>query len=237
MRNIERANERGSSDLGWLHSRFSYSFAEYMNPKRMGFGALRVVNDDIVDPQSGFPLHHHEQMEIVTVMLSGVLTHEDSMGNKRELKAGEVQAMTAGTGVNHSEWNHGKVEAVKLLQIWMHPKERALIPSYDQKQFSVSGRENTFQILAAGVKKEGALFIHQDAVFARAKLAEGKTVHYVLSDSAHGVFVFVVSGAVTLGDDALGARDSVEISGELDVSISATEDADILVIEVPLRIS
>lgn len=235
MRNSERAHERGKSDLGWLSSRFTYSFADYMNPKRMGFGVLRVVNDDTVLPESGFPLHHHEQMEIVTIMLSGVLTHEDSMGNTRELKAGEVQVMTAGTGVNHSEWNHGREEPVRLLQIWVYPKERALVPRYDQKQFDEKDRQNKFQTLVSGVKKEDALFIHQDALFARAFIAKGKSVLYDLADPKHGLFVFVIAGKVQLSDDMLGERDSLEIREEPHVAVQAIADADVLLIEVSME--
>ncbi len=234
MRNIERAGERGVSELDWLHTRFTYSFAEYMNPKRMGFGALRVVNDDTVDPQNGFPLHQHAQMEIVTIMLGGVLTHEDSMGNKREISAGEVQVMTAGTGVAHSEWNHGKTESARLFQIWIFPKERALIPRYDQKRFDESERRGTFQTLVSGVKKEGALFIHQDAILARAEITKGEKVTYVPSDSAHGVFVMVVKGSVRTGEDTLDERDTMEVSGEESLTFTALSDADVLVIEVPL---
>lgn len=234
MRNIERAGERGVSELGWLHTRFSYSFAEYMNPKRMGFGALRVVNDDTVDPESGFPLHRHAQMEIVTIMLGGVLTHEDSMGNKREISAGEVQVMTAGTGVAHSEWNHGTTLPARLFQIWILPKERALVPRYDQKRFNESERQNTFQILVSGVKKEGTLFIHQDAVLARAEITKGETVMYKLEDNSRGVFVMVVRGSVRIGADTLSERDTMEVSEELALEFSAVEDADVLVIEVPL---
>lgn len=234
MRNIERAGERGVSELGWLHTRFSYSFAEYMNPRRMGFGALRVVNDDTVDPMNGFPLHRHAQMEIVTIMLGGVLTHEDSMGNKRDISAGEVQVMTAGTGVAHSEWNHGKTESARLFQIWILPKERALIPRYDQKRFDESERQHVFQTLVSGIKKEGTLFIHQDAVLARASMTKGEQVTYRLSDATHGVFVMVVSGSVRLGTDTLSERDTVEVSEESSLEFVALEDADVLVIEVPL---
>lgn len=234
MRHIERANERGKSDLGWLSSRFTYSFADYRNPKRMGFGVLRVVNDDIVLPESGFPLHHHEQMEIVTVMLGGVLTHEDSMGNKRELKAGEVQVMTAGTGVNHSEWNHGTDEPVRLLQIWVYPKAHALVPRYDQKQFDEKDLQNIFHTLVSGVKKEGALFIHQDAIFARAFLQKGKSASYDLADSRHGLFVFVIQGKIKLDLDTLDERDTIEIQDEPRVEIEAIVDADVLLIEFPM---
>ncbi|KKU78719.1 MAG: Pirin domain protein [Parcubacteria group bacterium GW2011_GWA2_47_7] len=234
MRKIERSEERGESNLGWLQSRFTYSFADYVNHERMGFGALRVVNDDTIAPESGFPLHHHEQMEIVTIMLEGVLTHTDSLGNKRELRAGEVQTMTAGTGVSHSEWNNDKTTPVRLLQIWVYPKERTLLPRYEQHPFEESERKNVFQILAWGVKKEGVLFIHQDATFARACIATGESIPYQLTNSQHGLFIFVISGKVSIGNDIILSRDSIEVTDEEMVSFRAEEEADVLIIEVPL---
>jgi redox-sensitive bicupin YhaK (pirin superfamily) len=207
-----------------------------MNPARMGFGALRVVNDDTIAPGSGFPLHHHEQMEIVTVMLGGVLTHKDSMDNISELRQDEVQVMTAGTGLNHSEWNHDPAQPASLLQIWMYPKVRALMPGYAQSRFDPALRENNFQILVSGIKKDSALFIHQDALIARAHITEGKTIAYTLSNRTHGIFVFVISGTVALGADVLSTRDAIEITDEEHVSITAQKDADVLVIEVPLSV-
>ncbi len=234
MINITRNDERGKSDEDWLHTRFSYSFANYMNPHRMGFGVLRVVNDDSVAPQSGFPMHQHAQMEIVTVMLAGILTHEDSLGNKKEITKGEVQVMTAGTGVTHSEWNHSSTEVAALLQIWIYPKERALMPRYDQKRFDESERVNVFQVLVSGVKKEGALFIHQDAQLARGAISKGKSVTYVLTNNTHGVFAFVVKGRVTVGIETLLVGDSIEIKDEDSVTFLGDEESDVLVIEVPL---
>lgn len=233
MRKIERSGARGKSELGWLSSRFSYSFAEYLNPNRMNFGVLRVLNQDTIEAGAGFPLHHHEQMEIVTIMLAGVLTHQDSMGNKAELAVGEVQVMTAGTGINHSEWNHGASQ-VELLQIWMYPKKRALMPSYAQQRFEKSGRMNKLQLLVSGIQKEDALFIHQDAAFLRASLDKGILVPYEVSNRSSGIFLFVITGEVSVGSDTLLAGDSIEISGEAAISIMANTDADVLLIEVPM---
>jgi redox-sensitive bicupin YhaK (pirin superfamily) len=234
MRFVERNDMRGKSDLGWLHSRFTYSFAEYFNPKRMGFGVLRVVNDDAVDQENGFPLHHHENMEIITVMLEGTLTHEDSMGNKKEITAGEIQVMSAGTGVNHSEWNHEKTVAAKLLQIWILPDKKGHTPRYDQKRFEEQERHNQFAVIVLGKQKEGALFINQDAVIARAQIEEGKNAEYVCSATARGIFVFVISGKVQIGEDILEERDVMEISNEQSISLTAQATADVLVIDVPL---
>jgi redox-sensitive bicupin YhaK (pirin superfamily) len=233
MRRIERSDERGKSELGWLHSRFSYSFAEYLNPNRMAFGALRVVNNDTIEPGKGFPLHHHEQMEIVTIMLDGTLTHEDSMGNKSELAINEVQVMTAGTGVNHSEYNHSPTP-VRLLQIWLYPKVRSLMPQYAQRRFDPMERNNKFQVLVSGIKKDDALFIHQDAAFLRGSIEKGATTPYVLSGRGSGVFVFVISGEIAIGEDILCVGDSIEITAEISLAIVARENADVLLIEVPM---
>ncbi len=225
---------RGTSDLGWLLSRFSYSFADYENPARMGFGALRVVNDDIIQPRKGFPLHHHEQMEIVTIMLEGTLTHHDTLGNTKDLRAGEVQTITAGTGLSHGEWNNDKTTPVKLLQIWIYPRESSLTPRYTQMRFDETGRRNIFQILACGEKKEGMLYVHQDAVFARASIETGKSAAYTLANREHGVFAFVVRGSVRVGEDTLMSGDSLEVTEEEKLLFTANEHADVVVIEVPM---
>ncbi len=234
MRKIERSEERGKSELVWLSSRFTYSFAEYLNPRRMGFGVLRVVNQDTVAPAMGFPMHHHEQMEIVTIMLEGTLTHQDSMGNKSELNANEVQVMTAGTGVNHSEWNHTATDA-KLLQIWVYPKVRALMPQYAQRYFGIDGRKNKFQILVSGIQKDEALFIHQDATFLRANMEKGSLIPYEVSNRSNGIFIFVISGDVSVEGEALHVGDSIEITSETSIGIMANENADVLLIEVPME--
>ncbi len=234
MRRIERNEERGKSELGWLSSRFSYSFSEYLNPRRMNFGVLRVFNHDTINPSSGFPMHHHEQMEIVTIMLGGALTHEDSMGNKEELKKDEVQVMTAGTGINHSEWNNDAMNKVQLLQIWMYPKDRALLPRYEQHRFDESGRKDHFQLLVSGIKKEEALYIHQDAAFSRANLLEvGKPITYTLTNRTNGVFIYVISGGVTIGADSLATGDSMEVTDEISFTVVSLVTTDILVIEAP----
>lgn len=233
MRRIERSDARGKSELGWLSSRFTYSFAEYLNPDRMGFGALRVLNQDLIAPGTGFPMHHHEQMEIVTIILEGILTHQDSMGNKEELQAGEVQVMTAGTGVNHSEWNYDAGKT-RLLQIWMYPKERALMPTYAQRRFEIAGRANKFQLLVSGIQKEDALFIHQDAAFLRATLEKGSAVTHNVSTRTSGIFIFIIDGNADVSGDTLMTGDSIEISGESAVTLTANQNSDILLIEVPM---
>jgi len=200
----------------------------------MGFGVLRVVNDDSIDPESGFPLHHHENMEIITVMLEGTLTHEDSMGNRKEITKGEVQVMSAGTGVDHSEWNHEKKLAAKLLQIWILPDKKDHTPRYDQRKYEAQDRHDQFSVIVSGKHKEGVLFINQDAHIARAHIAEGKHAAYACEDPSRGLFLFVISGKIEIGENVLEERDAMEISGETLVSIKAHQLADVLIIDVPL---
>jgi quercetin 2,3-dioxygenase len=237
MRTIERSDARGKSELGWLSSRFSYSFSEYLNPDRMNFGVLRVFNFDQIKPVTGFPMHHHEQMEIVTIMLEGVLTHQDSMGNQEELRADEVQVMTAGTGINHSEWNKDPSLSATLIQIWIYPKTRALLPQYEQHHFDPLMRKNRFQVLVSGIKKEDSLVIHQDALMARASLEAGHELAYTLTNRTHGMFLYVISGDLRLGSDMLAIGDSIEITEEQSLALATEKGADVLLIEVPLEMS
>lgn len=234
MQQIHRGDTRGKSDLGWLHSRFSFSFAHYWNPERMGFGALRVINDDIIEPSSGFGLHHHEHMEIITIMLSGTLTHTDSMGNKGEITAGEVQVMSAGKGVNHSEWNRDATEQARLFQIWILTDARTHVPRYDQKRFDSKLWKNKFHTLVSGKKEKDALFIHQDATITRTTIGVNKEVIYKLRSKDHGLYCLVIEGNVHIGGQLLGERDAVAISDESEVRIQAESNADILAIEIPL---
>ena len=177
MRNIlEKANDRGRSDFGWLKSHHSFSFGEYHNTNRMGFGKLLVINDDWVEPSRGFDTHPHRDMEIISIPLSGSLYHKDSMGNEHIVKEGEVQRMTAGTGIRHSEYNASDTEMVNFLQIWVLPKKKDLTPSYDQKQFEKTQRENQFQLILSPNGLDGSLSIHQDAWLSLAKIGSNKKI-------------------------------------------------------------
>jgi redox-sensitive bicupin YhaK (pirin superfamily) len=234
MRFIERNMERGESNLGWLASRFSYSFAEYRNPARMHFGALRVLNDDVISPESGFPMHRHAHMEIVTVMLSGTLTHTDSLGNSGTLSAGEVQAMSAGPGILHSEWNASPTTSVELLQIWIVPREDVPRPTYAQKYFDEKLGHNNFQILVSGSVTPDTLTIAQDAEISRGVIDKGVALTIPVQSKTHGLFLFVISGTVSLGEDVLHARDAIEITDESMVTLRADESSDVLCLHVPL---
>ena len=224
---------RGSADYGWLHTRYNFSFGEYHDPKRMGFGALRALNDDSVDAGKGFGMHPHDNMEIVTIVLEGALSHTDSMGNQGVIPAGDVQRMSAGTGVVHSEANASKKEPVKLFQIWVFPKERNIKPSYEQKSFAKMPK-NKLVVIVSGQKKEDAMYLHQDAEFLLGEFDAKKEFSFKPKNQSRGVFVFVVEGKILAETKKLGSRDAVEITGAKEIKIKSVEKSKILLIEVPM---
>jgi redox-sensitive bicupin YhaK (pirin superfamily) len=225
------ANTRGGADHGWLKAKHTFSFADYYDPSRVHFGALRVLNDDHIAARRGFGTHPHQDMEIVTIPLQGELRHKDSMGNSEVLRKGEVQAMSAGTGILHSEFNDAD-EDLKLLQIWVMPKKLGVKPRYAQKVFPAEGRKQKFQTVVApeGTGAEG-LEINQDAWFNLADL-EKTSVDYKLHRPGHGAYVFVISGSVSVNGKELGARDGLGL--EEDLHVVAGDKAEVLVIEVPM---
>ncbi len=230
---IHPSSERGVAEHGWLHSKHSFSFADYYNPNRMGFGVLRVINEDIVEPGRGFGAHSHDNMEIVSIVLDGALEHKDSMGNHGIIPAGDIQRMSAGTGVTHSEFNHSKTDVVHFLQIWVYPKERNIKPSYEQRSFPPELRKNKLLPVVSGIKSEGSVYIHQDAVFLIGSLDEGVTVSHGINSPNHGVYVFVIKGGINIDGKNLGDGDAVGITDTDVVKIKANRETDVLVIEVP----
>jgi redox-sensitive bicupin YhaK (pirin superfamily) len=232
---IHRAESRGFADHGWLKSYHSFSFASYYNPERMGFGLLRVLNDDTVSPGMGFGEHPHDNMEIVSIPLKGSLEHRDSMGNKMVIGPNEVQIMSAGKGVRHSEYNHSKTEEVKFLQIWVLPKERNIKPRYEQKVFKAEERRNKFQTVVSPEQTDGALWINQDARFVLTDLKNGKALTYSLKDEAKGVYIFVLEGSIETSGETLKRRDAIGVSETMKIEIKALENAEILLIEVPMK--
>ena len=231
MIELHKAYSRGKAEHGWLKSRFSFSFANYQNPKRMGFGTLRVLNDDVIAPSMGFDLHEHANYEIITIVLKGTVRHTDSMGNTGVVKAGEVQRISAGRGIAHSEHNASKTEPLELLQIWVKPKERDIDPSYEQKQVTVG--KNDFVAVVCGKEESGALGMHQDARFAMAEIEAGTEVAYTPYQSTNGQFVFVISGMVTVANEQLKDRDAAAITDE-QFSVKAVEKSTVLIIDVPM---
>jgi redox-sensitive bicupin YhaK (pirin superfamily) len=232
---LHPSQTRGHGDHGWLQARHSFSFAEYHDPARMRFGLLRVLNDDIVAPGMGFDTHPHRNMEIITIPLSGMLAHKDSMGHERTLSPGEVQVMSAGSGLTHSEYNGSDSMPVNLLQIWIFPKVKDIEPAYDQRLFPAEARQNQWQLLVSPDGEGDSLTLNQDAWLSRVDLSAGQSITASKHDASHGLYLFVIDGQVTAGDERLHTRDAIGLEAVTDVSIHAMEDARVLSIEVPMR--
>jgi redox-sensitive bicupin YhaK (pirin superfamily) len=232
---LHKANTRGHASHGWLDSYHSFSFASYYDPQRMNFGALRVLNDDTVAGGMGFGKHPHDNMEIVSIPLEGDLEHGDSMGNTTVIKKGDVQAMSAGTGVVHSEKNKNADSEVRFLQIWIIPNKKNVRPRYDQKTFREEDRSNQLQTVVAPIGSgNGAVEIQQNAWFSLAKLEKGKKLSYNLNDKENGVYAFILEGDVTINGTALNRRDGLGIVDEAALSVTADSDAEMLLMEVPV---
>lgn len=232
---LQRASERGSADYGWLKPNFYFSFGNYHDPEKIHFGLLRVLNDDFIAGGGAFPTHPHDNMEIVTIPFTGALKHKDSTGGQGVIKAGDVQIMSAGTGVQHSEANESATDPVTLFQIWVFPKQRNITPRYDQRSFDVLERINKWQYIVSPQEKDGGLWINQDARFAMTKLEAGKSLHYENAFKGNGVFLVVVDGTIKLEENILGKRDAAGIVGTEGFTVTASEDAEVLVIEVPMN--
>ncbi len=231
---IHRNRTRGSAEHGWLLSQHTFSFADYYDPERMGFGVLRVINDDIVAPGAGFDTHSHDNMEIISIPLSGALRHEDSSGNTREIQSGEVQIMSAGTGISHSEYNASETEPVNFLQIWVLPKKLDIEPRYHEQVFPVAERSDRLQLVAAPGPEGGAMWLNQDAWFSLGDFSAGRRAAYRLNADGNCVYVFVLEGTVDVAGESLGRRDGLGITESDEIEIAATTDCQLLVIEVPL---
>ncbi len=231
---VHRAEERGHADHGWLDSHHSFSFAGYYDPEKMNFGALRVLNDDIVSSGMGFGTHPHENMEIISIPLSGSLKHKDSMGNIHVIRENEVQVMSAGTGIQHSEFNPDRDKEVNFLQIWIFPDQRDVEPRYDQKEFDPKDQENRFQQILGSTKDGGHVWIHQNARMFRGRFSRDMQQEIDLSSSQQGIYLFVLEGAAEVAGESLGHRDAIGISAVESIQIEAKENSDILIIEVPM---
>lgn len=232
---LHKADTRGHANHGWLNSHHTFSFARYYNPERMHFGVLRVLNDDTVAPAKGFGTHPHDNMEIVSIPLEGDLEHKDSMGNKAVIRQGDVQVMSAGTGVYHSEYNKNSDQEVKFLQIWMFPNKKNVEPRYDQITLDEGKMENNLlQVLSPNRDDEG-VWVHQNAWFHIGNLSEGTQIDYTLKAKENGVYAFVLEGDVTIGEQALNARDGYGIWDTESISITADSNARVLLMDVPMR--
>ncbi|MDB5190242.1 MAG: pirin family protein [Parcubacteria group bacterium] len=230
---IHRAGDRGRGDYGWLTTRYSFSFADWYNPARTGFGKLLVINDDRISADNGFGMHQHRDMEIITIVTSGTLTHKDSMGNVGTVVAGEVQVMSAGTGVAHSEYNASTMDSLELFQIWILPKELGIAPRYGQTQISDANEQGLTQLVGPLDTTLG-LGINQDAYISKVTLDADKKLSYAMHQEGNGAYVFVVSGSIEIAGESLFARDAIGITDTSAVEISVEESAEFLIIEVPI---
>jgi hypothetical protein len=220
---VRRAAERGTANFGWLDSRHTFSFGHYYDPDHMGFGPLRVINEDRVRPGAGFDTHGHQDMEIISYVLEGALEHKDSIGTGSVIRPGDVQVMSAGTGIRHSEFNHSKSEPVHFLQIWVLPNRKGLPPRYDQKSFPANGKRDRLRLLGSPNGRDGSIVIHQDADIYDARLSAGRAVSHALKAGRKG-WVQVVSGAVEVNGEAAGAGDGVAVADEALLSITSRAD-------------
>lgn len=231
---IHKAETRGHANHGWLNSYHTFSFANYHNPERMHFGVLRVLNDDTVAPGMGFGTHPHDNMEIVSIPLEGDLEHKDSMGNSTVIQEGDVQVMSAGTGVTHSEYNKNKDKEVKFLQIWIFPKEKNTSPRYDQISIKDIAKENEFYQVLSPHKDDQGVWINQDAWFHIGNFKKGKTAEYHIKKEGNGVYAFILDGKAEINQEKLSERDGMGIWNTDAITIQATENTRILLMEVPM---
>lgn len=231
MIRVRRGEERGHGHHGWLDTYHSFSFADYYDPDYMGFGPLRVINEDRVAPGAGFPTHPHRDMEIVTYILDGALEHKDSLGTGSIIRPGEAQRMSAGTGVRHSEYNPSDAEPVHLLQIWIEPDRRGLTPSYEQKSFAPESLANRLRLIASPDGAEGSVTLHQDARLYAARLAGGSVTHPLAA--GRRAYVHVARGEVVLNDQPLRAGDGAAVEAEVAIRLSASGAGEVLVFDLP----
>ena len=234
---LHKAETRGHANHGWLESYHSFSFAGYQNPERMNFGALRVLNDDVVSQGMGFGKHPHDNMEIISIPLEGDLEHQDSMGNTTVIKEGDIQVMSAGTGIFHSEYNKNKDQPVKFLQIWVYPNQKNVTPRYDQISLSLKDRHNKLQQILSPNQEDEGVWIYQDAWFHMGTFDKDFETSYSLKKKGNGVYAFVLKGNFNIGGVSLSTRDGMGISNEAAFTITAdSADAEILLMEVPMRL-
>jgi quercetin 2,3-dioxygenase len=232
MITLRHAHERGHAQHGWLESYHTFSFADYYDPRHLGFRTLRVINEDRVQPGQGFGTHPHHDMEIISYVLEGALAHQDSLGTGSVITLGEVQRMSAGTGVTHSEFNHSRSELVHFLQIWILPERAGLPPSYEQRAYPADEKQGKLRLVASRDGHEGSVTIHQAVDLCAAVLAPGETVTHRLT-SGHHAWIQVARGAITLNDIALSAGDGAAVSEETRLTVIATDQAEVLLFDLP----
>lgn len=234
---LHRAETRGHANHGWLDTYHTFSFANYHHPERVHFGVLRVLNDDRVAPGRGFGTHPHDNMEIISIPLAGALEHKDSMGNTHVIRKNDVQVMSAGTGVFHSEYNQSGDQEVRFLQIWVFPKERNIRPRYDQLTLQEKDRHNKWQLIVSPRNAGNGMWINQDAYFSIATLDAGKELDYRLHQPGNGVYAFIIEGNISIGDQALHRRDGMGLWDTDSIRVKAESQAEVLLMEVPMTLN
>ena len=231
---LHKAESRGNANHGWLVSRHTFSFADYYDPERIHFGALRVLNDDIVEAGKGFGTHPHDNMEIISIPLEGDLEHKDSMGNISVIRHGDIQVMSAGTGIYHSEFNKNKDQKVKFLQIWVFPDKKNVTPRYGQITLNLADRQDKLQQIVSPDKDDEGTWIHQNAWFHIGRLSRGFNTEYNLKAKGNGIYTFVLSGEVTINSQQLQSRDGYGVWDTELLSIRADSETELLLMEVPM---
>lgn len=229
---------RGRADYGWLKANFSFSFANYYNPEKIHFGTLRVLNEDYISPSMGFGTHPHDNMEIITIPISGGgLMHKDSKGHEGVIKPGDVQVMSAGTGIEHSEENASKDEVTNLMQIWVFPRKKGYEPRYDQKTFNVKDSPNNLHLIVSPDGQDGSLWINQDAYFSLGSFTENKELTYSVKNKGNGLYIFVVDGPVEIEGEKLSNRDAISISEADSITINVSAGSYFLIMDIPMNIN
>ncbi len=231
---LHKAESRGSFDYGWLKTNYSFSFSSWHNPERIHFGALRVLNDDTISSGMGFDTHSHDNMEIITIPTSGQLEHKDSMGNHGIISKGEVQVMSAGSGIQHSEFNHSKSIPVSLFQIWLFSNKKNVTPNYEQRLFDFENLKNEFIVIVSPMGEKVGLNIHQNAWFSLGKMDANFSYNYELKVKKNGVYVFVIEGEININGEKLNRRDALAITETSELKITTTSKSEILIMEIPV---
>jgi redox-sensitive bicupin YhaK (pirin superfamily) len=235
---VHRANERGHADHGWLNSHHSFSFAGFYDPEKVNFGVLRVLNDDVVAAGMGFGTHPHDNMEIISIPLQGELAHRDNMGNTAVIKQGDIQVMSAGTGIQHSEYNNSKGEEVRFLQIWIIPNQRNVTPRYDQISLDPEQRKNKLEQVLSPNPEDSSVWIHQDAWFYMGRFDKDVQARHTINRVENGVYAFVLNGAFDVSGQTLNKRDAIGIYNTDTLQITAlTNDAEILLMDIPMTMN
>jgi len=232
---IHRADSRGYFDYGWLKTNHTFSFSKYYDPERINFGMLRVLNDDIVAPGQGFGTHPHNNMEIVSIPLKGALAHKDSAGNEEIIFPNDVQVMSAGNGIQHSEYNHSSEEEVNFLQLWIFPDKQGHKPRYDQKTFNAGERKNKLLNIVSPEKSNDNLWLNQDAYLSMSDIDRNNTINYKLNTKETGIYIFLIDGEISVGGETISKRDGIGIWEVEEISIKAIKDSQVLLIEVPMK--